>query len=85
MLKWTWLSWMAVGLALVATTAALPPPERSYKILMLLPTSSISHRNVFMPLATALTERGHKVCRTYEEVDKLCDSFLITFGYLCYY
>ncbi|XP_018027156.1 UDP-glycosyltransferase UGT5 [Hyalella azteca] len=47
--------------ALQAVGAALPPPERSYNILMLLPVSSKSHRNVFMPLAKALTQRGHKV------------------------
>ena len=40
---------------------ALPPPERSYKILMLLPISSRSQRNVFMPLANALADRGHEV------------------------
>ncbi|KAA0200612.1 hypothetical protein HAZT_HAZT003288 [Hyalella azteca] len=40
---------------------ALEAPERSYDILMLLPCASKSHRNVFMPLATALTQRGHKV------------------------
>ncbi|KAK8724713.1 hypothetical protein OTU49_011232 [Cherax quadricarinatus] len=39
----------------------LSPPERSYKILMLLPVSSKSHRNVFMPLAEALADRGHKI------------------------
>nr|XP_053653618.1 UDP-glycosyltransferase UGT5-like isoform X3 [Cherax quadricarinatus] len=39
----------------------LSPPERSYKILMLLPVSSRSHRNVFMPLAEALADRGHKI------------------------
>ncbi|XP_066941903.1 UDP-glycosyltransferase UGT5-like [Macrobrachium rosenbergii] len=39
----------------------LLPPERSYKILMLLPMGSKSHRNVFMPLAEALADRGHKV------------------------
>jgi hypothetical protein len=47
--------------ALQAVGAALSPPERSYNILMLLPVSSKSHRNVFMPLATALTQRGHRV------------------------
>ncbi|KAA0184510.1 hypothetical protein HAZT_HAZT005992 [Hyalella azteca] len=47
--------------ALQAVGAALPPPERSYNILMLLPVSSKSHRNVFMPLAKALTQRGHKI------------------------
>ena len=39
----------------------LPPPERPYKILMLLPTTATSHRNVFMPLANALSDRGHEV------------------------
>ncbi|XP_064113058.1 UDP-glycosyltransferase UGT5-like [Macrobrachium nipponense] len=39
----------------------LAPPERSYKILMLLPASSKSHRNVFMPLAEALADRGHQI------------------------
>nr|XP_053653822.1 uncharacterized protein LOC128703245 [Cherax quadricarinatus] len=39
----------------------LSPPERSYKILMLLPISSKSHRNIFMPLAVALADRGHKI------------------------
>ena len=39
----------------------LPPPERSYKLLMLLPVSPKSHRNMFMALAEALVERGHKV------------------------
>ncbi|KAK8724684.1 hypothetical protein OTU49_011220 [Cherax quadricarinatus] len=39
----------------------LSPPERSYKILMLLPVSTRSHRNVFMPLAEALADRGHKI------------------------
>jgi len=41
--------------------STLAPSEKSYNILMLLPVSSKSHRNVFMPLATALTQRGHKV------------------------
>nr|XP_053653646.1 UDP-glycosyltransferase UGT5-like [Cherax quadricarinatus] len=39
----------------------LSPPERSYKILMLLPVSTKSHRNIFMPLAEALADRGHKI------------------------
>ncbi|XP_064113060.1 UDP-glycosyltransferase UGT5-like isoform X2 [Macrobrachium nipponense] len=43
------------------TSGELPPPERSYKILMVLPVSSHSHRNVFLPLAKALAERGHKI------------------------
>ena len=40
---------------------ALLPPERSYKILMLLPMSTRSQTNVFMPLANALADRGHEV------------------------
>ncbi|KAK8720020.1 hypothetical protein OTU49_013624 [Cherax quadricarinatus] len=39
----------------------LAAPERSYKILMLLPVSTTSHKNFFMPLAEALGDRGHKV------------------------
>ncbi|XP_076048216.1 UDP-glycosyltransferase UGT5-like [Oratosquilla oratoria] len=39
----------------------LPPPDKSYKILMLLPLSSRSHENVFLPLAKALADRGHEV------------------------
>ncbi|KAF2360184.1 UDP-glucuronosyl/UDP-glucosyltransferase [Trinorchestia longiramus] len=49
------------ALVVMVAEAALPPPERPYNILMLLPVSSKSHRNVFVPLVTALTERGHKV------------------------
>ncbi|XP_045118669.1 UDP-glycosyltransferase UGT5-like [Portunus trituberculatus] len=57
----------AVTLCLVGAVLAggvlgdLKPPEKSYKILMLLPMSSKSHRNVFMPLAEALANRGHKI------------------------
>nr|XP_053656458.1 UDP-glycosyltransferase UGT5-like [Cherax quadricarinatus] len=52
--------------ALVATLilvikGKLSPPERSYRILMLLPFSSRSHKSVFMPLAVALADRGHKI------------------------
>lgn len=43
------------------TDAGLPPPERPYNFLMLLPVSTWSQLNVFMPLATGLIERGHKV------------------------
>nr|XP_053656171.1 UDP-glucosyltransferase 2-like isoform X1 [Cherax quadricarinatus] len=39
----------------------LAPPERQYKILLLLPMSFRSHRTIFMSLAEALAERGHKV------------------------
>ena len=51
-----------VAAALVYSVAALlPPPEKSYKILMLIPYWGMSHKNVFMPLAEALADRGHKV------------------------
>ncbi|XP_069945344.1 UDP-glycosyltransferase UGT5-like isoform X2 [Cherax quadricarinatus] len=39
----------------------LAAPERHYKILMLLPVGYESHRTVFMPLAEALADRGHKI------------------------
>ena len=42
-------------------TGDLPPPERSYRILMLLPAAPKSHRIVFMALSNALVDRGHKV------------------------
>lgn len=51
-----------LAVALVGSaTGGLSPPQRSYKILMLLPVGSSSHRNVFMPLAEALADRGHKI------------------------
>ncbi|XP_069179905.1 UDP-glycosyltransferase UGT5-like isoform X2 [Procambarus clarkii] len=54
---------LCVLVAAVAGVVAgeLAPPERSYKILMLLPVTTKSHRNVFMPLAEALADRGHEV------------------------
>nr|XP_027223444.1 UDP-glucuronosyltransferase 2C1-like [Penaeus vannamei] len=53
---------LALALALMGVAwAELAPPERSYKILMLLPISSKSHRNVFLPVAEALADRGHKI------------------------
>ncbi|XP_050695149.1 UDP-glycosyltransferase UGT5-like [Eriocheir sinensis] len=42
-------------------SGSLPAPERSYNILMLLPVASYSHMNMFMPLAEALADRGHKI------------------------
>ena len=39
----------------------LPAAEKPYKILMLLPVASTSHRNVFIPLAKGLADRGHQV------------------------
>lgn len=52
---------MLAAALMVGAAGNLPPPERSYKILMLLPASSKSHKNVFMALAEALADRGHKV------------------------
>ncbi|XP_053634292.1 UDP-glycosyltransferase UGT5 [Cherax quadricarinatus] len=43
------------------TVGHLPPREKSYKILFLLMASPISHRNVFIPIAEALADRGHQV------------------------
>ncbi|KAK8724701.1 hypothetical protein OTU49_011230, partial [Cherax quadricarinatus] len=58
----TMLSGMYVMLTLVVVvTGKLDPPERPYKILVLTPVSSQSHKNVFMPLARALADRGHQV------------------------
>ncbi|XP_063606320.1 UDP-glycosyltransferase UGT5-like [Penaeus indicus] len=57
---WAWAA--CVGSSLLCVAAAdLPPPERQYSILFLLPMSSTSHRNIFMSVADALAERGHKV------------------------
>ena len=42
-------------------TGFLVPPESSYNILILIPISFKSHRNVFMPIATGLAKRGHNV------------------------
>ncbi|KAK8724709.1 hypothetical protein OTU49_011231, partial [Cherax quadricarinatus] len=50
---------MAAVMVLVA--GELAPPEKQYKIMMLLPVSSQSHKNVFIPLARALADRGHQV------------------------
>ncbi|XP_042858862.1 UDP-glycosyltransferase UGT5-like [Penaeus japonicus] len=57
---WVWAA-CAGTVLLGAAVADLPPPERHYDILILLPMSSTSHRNIFMPVAEALAERGHKV------------------------
>ncbi|XP_042858863.1 uncharacterized protein LOC122244975 [Penaeus japonicus] len=57
---WVWAA-CAGTVLLSAAVADLPPPERHYDILILLPMSSTSHRNIFMPVAEALAERGHKV------------------------
>ncbi|CAL4065552.1 unnamed protein product, partial [Meganyctiphanes norvegica] len=55
------LSLLLVVMVTVKTDADVPPPERPYNILMLVPLPSKSHRNVFLPLANALADRGHKI------------------------
>ncbi|KAK8404012.1 hypothetical protein O3P69_000227 [Scylla paramamosain] len=51
-----------LSMALVGSAAGyLQPTDRSYKILVLIPKTSTSHRNVFMPLVEALADRGHKI------------------------
>ncbi|XP_064112820.1 UDP-glycosyltransferase UGT5-like isoform X6 [Macrobrachium nipponense] len=59
--KMIWLSVLHLLMLPCTGWADLLPPQRSYKVLMLLPISSKSHRNVIMPLAEALADRGHKV------------------------
>lgn len=44
-----------------AALGKLAPLERPYKILMLLPVGSKSHKGFFTSVADALGERGHKV------------------------
>nr|XP_027223434.1 UDP-glucuronosyltransferase 2B14-like [Penaeus vannamei] len=44
-----------------AALGKLAPLERPYKILMLLPVGTKSHKNFFTSVADALGERGHKV------------------------
>ena len=56
------VTFFMLGVILVGSASGeLSPPERSYKILMLLPAASKSHKNVFMALAEILADRGHKV------------------------
>ncbi|CAL4087134.1 unnamed protein product, partial [Meganyctiphanes norvegica] len=55
------LSVLLAVMVTVRTGADLQPPERPYNILMLVPLPSKSHRNVFLPLANALADRGHKI------------------------
>lgn len=56
------LALCVMGAALMWGAAGkLPPPERSYKILVLFPVASKSHRNSLMAVAEALADRGHKV------------------------
>ncbi|KAK7069026.1 hypothetical protein SK128_007339 [Halocaridina rubra] len=52
---------LLVGPNITLGSISLEPPERSYKILILIPSSPHSHRNVFIPLAEALADRGHQV------------------------
>ena len=67
---------MCVAVAVLAGYAMgdLPPPQESYKILMLLPVSSASHKNVFVPLAEGLAERGHEVSPGAGAAAKVCCS-----------
>ncbi|KAG0730426.1 UDP-glucuronosyltransferase 2B28 [Chionoecetes opilio] len=57
----------AVALCMLAfvlvgrTTGDLQPPERSYKILVLIPVTFKSHTIVFKPLLEALAARGHNI------------------------
>ncbi|ROT73741.1 2-hydroxyacylsphingosine 1-beta-galactosyltransferase [Penaeus vannamei] len=53
---------MVLLVALVGVSLGkLAPLEKPYKILMLLPAGSRSHKVFFMSVADALAERGHKV------------------------
>ncbi|ROT79971.1 UDP-glucuronosyltransferase 2C1 [Penaeus vannamei] len=54
------VTFLLVALAAVAL-GKLAPLERPYKILMLLPVGSKSHKGFFTSVADALGERGHKV------------------------
>ncbi|XP_076042881.1 UDP-glycosyltransferase UGT5-like isoform X2 [Oratosquilla oratoria] len=45
----------------ILSSASLPPPEESYKILFLLPYTTRSHRILHMTLATKLADRGHQI------------------------
>lgn len=62
--------WLAVAVCATSTGVAggvgavvedLPPPEKSYRILMLLPISCSSDVEVFMSYAEALAYRGHRI------------------------
>ena len=51
-----------LSVALWSPAAAdLPPPERSYNVLMLLPSGSLSHLFLYLPMAEELAKRGHNV------------------------
>ncbi|XP_042894391.1 UDP-glycosyltransferase UGT5-like isoform X2 [Penaeus japonicus] len=56
---------LTVAMPCCSASRAMPvnlePPRASYNILMLLPLSSRSHRNIFLTLARSLADRGHKV------------------------
>nr|XP_045622222.1 UDP-glucosyltransferase 2-like [Procambarus clarkii] len=62
-----------VAVLVVGTNGDLASPERSYKILMLLPVSTNSHRTLFMCLAEALADRGHKISAQFPELPPLLD------------
>ncbi|KAK3895558.1 hypothetical protein Pcinc_000743 [Petrolisthes cinctipes] len=72
------LTWLAVvAMVLVGTgtwgrggrgvLGELPPLQQPYNILVLMPLSVRSHRNVIQPIAEALAERGHKVVTLTKE------------------
>ena len=50
---------------------SVPITEDKYKILMLLPFGSKSHRNVFIPIAEGLANKGHKVNSESELIVKI--------------
>ena len=64
-----------IGIINNEVLCVLPPSENQYNVLMLLPFASKSHRNVFMPIAEGLAERGHKV-RLYYAYDYILPVYL---------
>ncbi|XP_076042097.1 uncharacterized protein LOC143025997 [Oratosquilla oratoria] len=52
---------LLVALLSILSSASLPTPEGSYKILFLLPYTTRSHRILHMTLATNLADRGHQI------------------------
>lgn len=58
-------------------------PDKTYKILMVFPFASKSHKNMMMAVAEALADRGHKVRRTIFTAKKhwliiICLIYLLT-------
>ncbi|XP_063593602.1 UDP-glycosyltransferase UGT5-like isoform X2 [Penaeus indicus] len=73
---------VALTFLLVALTGVslgkLGPLERPYKILMLLPAGSKSHKHFFMSIADALAERGHRM--VYPFVHELTYMTIVAYG-----